>query len=127
MAYLIRVAGGVLGGGVVGVIAGLTGSALGRGANPGWGDLIGAIVAGGAGYLAGVPLGVVIAGRLRKQRGSAWLALIASLLAGALVVALAEPLRLNTVPSLLQAVFVGTPAVASAWAFAARAGQYRAT
>ena len=127
MAYLIRVAGGVLGGGVVGVIAGLIGSALGGGANPGWGDLIGAIVAGGAGYLVGVPLGVVVVGRLRKQRGSAWLALIASLLAGALVVALAEPLRLNTVPSLLQAVFVGFPALASAWAFAARVGQYRAS
>ena len=85
------------------------------------------IVAGGAGYLVGVPLGVVVVGRLRKQRGSAWLALIASLLAGALVVALAEPLRLNTVPSLLQAVFVGFPALASAWAFAARVGQYRAS
>lgn len=120
MNVVLQILGGVAGGAAVGVVFAWAGRTLGTGLANGWGDLAGVVVGGAVGYLVGIAPGVAIVSRLRRLPGSAWLALGASLLTGVLIVAAAEPLRLNTIPSLLQAVFVVLPPIASVFAFGRR-------
>jgi hypothetical protein len=106
-ALLAELAGGCGAGLLLARGGGLAGAWIGRSGAPGWGDLIGAILGLFLGYLIGVPIGLALVGRLLKQRGSFWLALLGSILGGALVGLLAAPLlRLNENTALLSfAVF----------------------
>jgi len=101
-ALLAELAGGCVAGLLLARGGGLAGAWLGRSGAPGWGDLVGAVLGLFLGYLIGVPVGLTLVGRLLKQRGSFWLALLGSILGGALVALLAEPLRLNQSSSLLS-------------------------
>jgi hypothetical protein len=81
---------------------GLAGARLFAGSADGWGDLIGAIVGMIIGYTIGVSIGVSLAGRLLRRPGSFWAALAGGVVGVALVLLLAEPLRLNSSAPLLQ-------------------------
>jgi hypothetical protein len=120
MNVVLQILGGVAGGAAFGVVLAWVGRTLGSGLANGWGDLAGVVVGGAVGYLIGIAPGIAIVSRLRRLPGSAWLALGASLLMGALILAVTEPLRLNTNPSLLQVVFVVLPPIAAALAFSRR-------
>jgi hypothetical protein len=77
------------------------------------GGLAGVILGVFVAYIVGVAAGLSIAGRLLRQRGSFWLALLGSILGGVLVVLLAEPLRLNQSTAVLSfAVFFASLALA---------------
>jgi hypothetical protein len=110
-----------LAGGLVGlllaVVAGFAAARIFAGSSSGWGDLIGAIMGSLIGYTIGVSIGVAVVGRRLNRRGSYWPALVGSIFGAALVLLLAEPLRLNASAALLQgSVAVVTPLL-SALAF----------
>ena len=121
VAYLAQALGGALCGVALGGAAGLIGARLFAGASDGWGDLIAAIIGAIIGYTIGVSIGVYLIGRwlngrdgILTKRRAYWLALLGSVLGAALVLLLAEPLRLNSNSSLLQAlVFVCPPIIAT--------------
>jgi hypothetical protein len=114
-ALLAELAGGIVAGLLLARLGGLAGAALGRGSPNQFGDLIGALLGTFAAYIVGVAAGLSIAGRLLKQRGSFWLALLGSILGGVLVALLAEPLRLNQSTEVLGfAVFFMSLALALA-------------
>jgi hypothetical protein len=98
---MAELAGGIVAGLLLAWLGGLGGAALGSSSTNIFGDLIGALLGTFAGYVVGVAAGLSIAGRLLKQGGSFWLALLGSTLGGVLVALLAEPLRLNQNTSLL--------------------------
>jgi hypothetical protein len=107
-ALLAESLGGIAVGLLVSRLGGLLGAALGSN-----NDLIGSIIGIFVGYVIGVAIGLAVAGRLLRQRGSFWLALLGSILGGALVVLLAEPLRLNSSTNLLSySFFFGALALA---------------
>jgi hypothetical protein len=82
--------------------------------NFGWGGLAGAILAALASYAIGVSTGVYVVGKRFNGRGSYWPALLGSALAAVLVLALAEPLRLNRSPSTLAlAAIISAPIIAT--------------
>ena len=91
-------AAGLLCGAVLGFLA----ARLFAGSSGGWGDLIGAVLGSIVGYTLGASLGVWVAGRRLGGRATYWLSLLGSITGAALVLLLAEPLRLNTTPLLLQ-------------------------
>lgn len=66
-------------------------------------SVVGAVV----GYIAGAPVGVVLGGRLLRQRGVPWRAFAGSALGAALAVLVAALLRLNVEPTLLRWTFAG--------------------
>lgn len=101
----------------LGGLAGLAAARLFAGSNGGWGDLIGGIVGGLAGYVLGVSLGVLVAGRRLRGHGAYWASLAGSVAGAALVLLLAEPLRLNASPLLMQAALALVPPIAAALAF----------
>lgn len=101
----------------LGALAGLVAARLFAGSSGGWGDLIGAVVGGLAGYALGVSLGVFAAGRRLQGYGAYWPSLAGSIAGVALVLLLAEPLRLNASPLLMQAMLVIAPPVAATLAF----------
>src|SRR5690349_18124621 len=103
---IIEAAVGALAGLACAVVTGLVAARLFGGANDGWGDLIGAVLGSLLGYALGAAIGVYAAGRRLTGRGSIWLSLLGSVLGVLLVALAAEPLRLNSNPTLLQAAFV---------------------
>ena len=107
--FVISAAGGV----VLGLIGGWLGAVLGRGSPGGFGDLIGGVLLGGLGYVAGAALGASLAGPRLGLVTPWWQALPAGLVAGIAVLLLAEPLRLNQSPPLLQGVFAAAVALAA--------------
>jgi hypothetical protein len=113
-ALLAESLGGIAVGLLVSRLGGLLGAALGStNSNNMFGDLIGSIIGIFVGYVIGVAIGLAVAGRLLRQRGSFWLALLGSILGGALVLLLAEPLRLNSSTNLLSySFFFGALALA---------------
>jgi hypothetical protein len=112
-ALLAESLGGIAVGLLVSRLGGLLGAALGSNSSNMFGDLIGSIIGIFVGYVIGVAIGLAVAGRLLRQRGSFWLALLGSILGGALVVLLAEPLRLNSSTNLLSySFFFGALALA---------------
>jgi len=112
-ALLAELAGGIVAGLLLARLGGLAGAALGRGSATEFGDLVGVILGVFVAYIVGVAAGIAITGRLLKQRGSFWLALLGSILGGVLVVLLAEPLRLNQSTATLSfALFFASLALA---------------
>jgi hypothetical protein len=102
---LFQLVASVAGGVALGALGGLVGSQLGKLASNGWGDLVGAILLAGGGYLAGAGLGAHLAGRKLDHPGAWWMALVASFGAGVLILVLAEPTHLNSQPALMRVVF----------------------
>jgi hypothetical protein len=78
---------------------------------------MGAVLGTLIGYAAGVTLGVYAAGRRLTGRGSIWLSLLGSVVGVLLVMLAAEPLGLNTNPTMLQAAFVVVPPIVATLAF----------
>ncbi len=107
-------ASGALGGLLLGLPGALLGRTLGAGANNGFGDLVGAILLAAAGYILGCVLGVYFVGRRAGQPGAVWAIALGSLAGGALTLLLAQPLRLNATPVLLQGTFLVLPPVLAA-------------
>jgi hypothetical protein len=103
----------VFGGGVLGFVGGLAGSAIGAGSQNGFGDLIGAILLSMAGFVIGSALGATLAGPRLGRSAPWWFSLLAAVGAAILVMVLAEPLRLNTSTTLLQITFVVATAAAA--------------
>jgi hypothetical protein len=105
----------------VALVGGFAAARLLAGSANGWDDLIYAILGLIIGYTIGVSIGVYLIGRwlngrdgILTKRRAYWLALLGSVLGVALVLLLAEPLRLNSNSSLLQAlVFVCPPIIAT--------------
>lgn len=114
---LIEALAGCVAGLAFGALAGLLAARLFAGTNGGWGDLIGAVVGGMAGYVLGASLGVFAAGRRLRGRGAYWRCLAGSVAGAALVLLLAEPLRLNSSPALMQAALAIVPPIAAALLF----------
>jgi hypothetical protein len=110
-----------LAGGVLGLAlaaaGGLAGARAFAGAADGWGDLVAAVLGMILGYTIGASIGVYAAGRRLAGRGSYWLALAGSVVGAALVLLLAEPLRLNANATLLQIVLAIAIPLVSALAF----------
>jgi hypothetical protein len=119
MRWLAEVGAGVVGGMLLAALAGFAGARVFAGAADGWGDLVGAIVGAMIGYTIGASIGVYLAGRRLTGRGSYWLALAGSVLGTALVLLLAEPLRLNASPTLMQGTLAVAAPVLSALALGA--------
>ena len=117
--WLAEAVAGALGGFLLGVVAGFGGARVFAGAADGWGDLIGAVVGAMIGYTIGASIGVYLIGRRLSGRGSYWLALAGSVLGAALVLLLAEPLRLNTSAAVMQGSLAVAAPVLSALAFEA--------
>jgi hypothetical protein len=87
---------------VCGAALGFVAARLFAGGSGGWGDLIGAVLGSIVGYTLGASLGVWAAGRRLGGRSTYWLSLLGSISGAAAVLLLAEPLRLNATPLLLQ-------------------------
>jgi len=124
-AYLAAEAGG---GSVVGLLLALVGGlAVGRllpRSGNGWDDLIYAILGAMIGYTIGVSLGVYLIGRWLNRRDGIstgrrayWLALLGSVLGGALVLLAAEPLHLNSNTALLQICLFILPPIGATLGF----------
>jgi hypothetical protein len=120
VALLAELVGGVALGLLLARGGGLLGAALGRGDASQFGDLVGALLGIYCGYVLGVPLGVAGAGRLLKQPGSFWLALLGSILGSVLGGLLGGLLRLlladrlqpgQALLPLALAFFVAAPAL----------------
>jgi hypothetical protein len=113
--------GGSVAGLPVALVGGFAAARLFAQSGNGWDDLIFAILGSIIGYTIGVSIGVYLIGRwlnsrdgILTKRRAYWLALLGSVLGVALVLLLAEPLRLNSNSSLLQAlVFVCPPIIAT--------------
>lgn len=118
---LIETAGGAVVGLLIGLLGAWIGRTLGGLPNNGWGDLVGALTGAGLGYVLGVAAGVNLAGRYLKQAGSFWFALLGSVIGGGLVLLLAQPLRLNEMPGVLQGLFILLPPSAAVVAVRSRA------
>jgi hypothetical protein len=116
---LAEVLAGAAGGFLLAVVAGFASAGVFAGAADGWGDLVGAVVGAMIGYTIGASIGVYLAGRRLAGRGSYWLALAGSVLGTALVLLLAEPLRLNASATLMQGTLAVAAPVLSALAFGA--------
>ncbi len=101
-ALLAEAAGGIAVGLLLSRVGGYAGAAMVRGNAEGFGDLVAAILLAYAGYIVGVAGGMALAGRMLRQHGSFWLALLGSFLGGVLVLLLAEPLRLNQSTTILS-------------------------
>jgi hypothetical protein len=97
---------GVLGGLVLGALGGFVGRTLGSMLDNGWGDLVAALSLASFGYVIGAAIATAFVRRRLAGSGSWWRALAGSFLGGRLVLLLAQPLRLNESPALLQASFV---------------------
>jgi hypothetical protein len=115
--WLAEIVSGALAGLTLATLAGFAGARAFAGSSSGWGDLIGALMGMLIGYTIGVSVGVTLAGRRLNGRGSYWLALAGSVLGTALVLLLAEPLRLNASTALLQSSLVIAAAILSTLAF----------
>jgi integral membrane sensor domain MASE1 len=107
-------AGGAVGGLLLALPGTLLGRALGAGANNGFGDLIGAILVAALGYVVGTAAGVWLMGKRAQAPGALWAIALGSLAGGVLTLLLAQPLRLNETPWLLQATFMLLPPVLAA-------------
>jgi uncharacterized membrane protein len=120
-AILIETVAGVVGGLLIGLPCALIGRMLGGLLNNGWSDLVGALLGAALGYVLGVAAGVSLADRYLKQAGSFWFALLGSVIGGGLVLLLAQPLRLNEMPGVLQGLFILLPPIAAVAAVRSRA------
>src|SRR5262245_2061020 len=94
IALLAELAGGVVVGLLLARLGGYLGALAGQGSKAEF-VVIGAVVGTFLGYILGVAAGLSLAGRLLRQRGSFWRALVGSIGGGVLVALLAEPLQLN--------------------------------
>ena len=108
---------GALAGLACAAIVGLAGARLFANASSGWGDLIAGILGAIIGYTVGVSLGVYRAGRRLSRRGRYWPALLGAVLGAALVLLVAEPLRLNANPAVLQGFLIAIPPLLATLAF----------
>jgi hypothetical protein len=109
--------GGVLVGAAGALLLSFAGARLFADAGSGWNDLIAAILGAIIGYTIGVSIGVYLLGRRLGRRGSYWLALFGSGLGAALVLLLAEPLRLNANTAVLQGSLVVLPPILATLGF----------
>jgi hypothetical protein len=123
MIVIAEVIAGIVGGLILGAAAGFVGRTLGGLLNNGWGDLVGALVLGAVGYVIGAAIGAAFIRRRLTQTGSWGWALAGSLVSAGLVLLLAQPLRLNESPVLLQGVFVILPPVGAMLALQLRAAR----
>ena len=103
-----------LGLGVTGAIFGLLGALIGGkvlgGDSPGFGALGLALAGIIIGYPTGIIVGIVLIKKILHQRGSLVLAVLGSIMDAAIIMALADPLHLNSNSGLLFGVFfVGVP------------------
>ena len=102
---------------LLGILAAVIGSSLLQDDLAGFGGIVGAIAGFVIGYPIGVILGLLLVGRLFHYRGSLWLGAVGSILGGALVIGLAEPLGLNLSPGLLWSSFLVLPPLLGAIGF----------
>jgi hypothetical protein len=112
-------------GGATGVLLAFGGGYLGpvlvRGFENGWNDLVASVLGALLGYIIGAPLGVIVSGRLLKQRGVIWRSVLGSFVGGVAIALLAEPLRLNQQSWLLMTVFAAAALLGAVWGFQRRA------
>lgn len=112
--WLVEVLAGALLGFALAAAIGFAGARAMSGSASGFGDLIAAILGALIGYTMGASAGVYLAARLLGRPGSFWLALAGAIAAAALVLLLAEPLRLNVNPAILQTTLaVAAPLLAA--------------
>lgn len=102
-AFAVVVLGVAVVGLLLGILAAVGGSFLLQDDLAGFGGIVGAIAGFVIGYPIGVIIGLLLVRRLFHYRGSLWLGAVGSILGGALVIGLAEPLGLNLNPALLWA------------------------
>lgn len=114
MNWLWFFAGGLIGGLLLSILGGLAGRFIGETSPSGWGDLAGTAVGLLLGGPTGVLGGIAVIGYKRPNRRSLWLAIPGVIGGAALVLLLAEPLRLNTHPQLLWGLFICIPALMTA-------------
>ncbi len=107
--YILEALAGFVTGFILLAIFGYLSSLVGALAEPTMGSLVGVIFGGGIGYAAGVPSGISFAGTRLGRPGAFLLALIGSVVGAVLVLALAEPLRLNQNTTVLQITFAVLP------------------
>lgn len=98
-------------------LAGFVAARVFAGSSDGWGDLVGAILGGLAGQALGASLGVFAAGRRLHGSGAYWPCLAGSVAGVALVLLLAEPLRLNANTLVMQIALAVVPPILAALAF----------
>ncbi len=110
---LAELIGGAVGALALGLAFGFAGARLFAGSSGGFGDLIGALLGMLLGCVLGSSLGAYVVGRRLGAGGAYWRALLGSALGAALVLLLAEPLRLNASPALLQGLFAIVPPLAA--------------
>ena len=114
--FLELVAGVVLGGGML-LLGSWVGATLGTGASNGWGDIIGALFGSVLAFPVGFVAGMwVVAWQLRLPH-SLWRGILGAALGLALVLLLAEPLRLNRDSRVMGALLYLVPRVASLFGF----------
>lgn len=111
---LAELIGGAVGALALGLALGFLGARLFAGSSGGFGDLIGALAGMLLGCVLGASLGAYTVSRRLGAGGAYWLALLGSVLGAALLLLLAEPLRLNASPALLQGLFMIVPPLAAA-------------
>lgn len=114
---LLEALAGCVSGLLCGSLFGVLAARLFMNSSGGWGDLIGAVLGAIAGYVLGVSLGVWLVGRRLHGRGAYWPSLVGSVGGAALVLLLAEPLHLNSIPIVLQSALVLTVPMAATLAF----------
>ena len=119
---LAELIGGAIGALALGVALGFAGARLFAGSSGGFGDLIGALAGMLLGCVLGASLGAYAVGLRLGTGGAYWRALLGSVLGAALVLLLAEPLRLNASPALLQGLFAVVPPLAAALGLNLRRG-----
>ncbi len=108
-AFAVVVLGVAVVGLLLGILAAFVGASLLQDDVAGFGGIVGAIAGFVIGYPIGVILGLLLVSRLFHYRGSLWLGAVGSILGGALVIGLAEPLSLNLSPGLLWASLLVLP------------------
>ena len=114
--FLELVAGVVLGWGML-LLGSWVGATLGTGASNGWGDIIGALFGSVLAFPVGFVAGMwVVAWRLRLPH-SLWHGILGAALGLALVVLLAEPLRLNRDSRVMGTLLYLVPSVAALFGF----------
>lgn len=117
VSWLAEAAAGALLGFLLALLGGYAGALGFAQSSNGWSDLIAAVLGALIGYTIGTSIGVYVVGRRAYGRGAYWTALVGSVIGAALVMLLAEPLRLNSSATLLQISLAVAAPVVSVLAF----------
>ncbi|MEZ4713714.1 MAG: hypothetical protein R3A44_41385 [Caldilineaceae bacterium] len=113
--WLPIIAGGLIGGLVLGLIGWGAGTVIGRSGEPTFGDLAGGLLGALIGYTIGVAGGAFWIARNRVGALASWSALLVAVLGTGVLLLLAEPLRLNLYPQIWGGLVVLSLPLLVAW------------